>query len=512
MVAALSGAAPASAAWMEARSDHFLIYSDSSERAIREFATRLERFDKGMRYLHKLPDAPSDKANRLTVFVVSDTDVVRRLCLGAAEKRPGCQNVGGFYQPRATGSVAFTPEMAGRGGQFDMNAQLVLLHEYAHHFMMRNFNAAYPAWYIEGFAEFNSTASFQKDGSIGFGKPAMHRAVGLLRGLQMSMKEIMAADVLALPPGKRESVYGRGWLLTHYLTFSDERAGQLEAYLKAINSGKPNIEAATAAFGDLDRLDRDLDAYLRGARMKYVNLAPDVVPVGAIAVRALTAGEVAVMPVRMRSARGVTAAEAQDVVLDARKRAAPYPDDAGAQNVLAEAEYDAGNDTLAGQAVDRALAAAPEDQHALIYKGLISLRSAAMARKKDPAVWSEARGWFVKANRLEPDAAPPLLYYYQSYVAQGLAPTRNAVTGLERAFEVAPQAMELRILLARQSLNDGDAKTARALLLPLAFDPHGPAAGPATRLIAMIDAGQAVEASRLLGAVGGKPAESDAPR
>ena len=44
-------AAPAQAAWLEARTEHFIVYSkDDSDASLREFATRLERFDKGMRH------------------------------------------------------------------------------------------------------------------------------------------------------------------------------------------------------------------------------------------------------------------------------------------------------------------------------------------------------------------------------------------------------------------------------------------------------------------------------
>ena len=58
-------ATPAAAAWMEASSDHFVIYSDSDEKQLREFATGLERFDKGMRVLRSV-DRAEDRGRRST--------------------------------------------------------------------------------------------------------------------------------------------------------------------------------------------------------------------------------------------------------------------------------------------------------------------------------------------------------------------------------------------------------------------------------------------------------------
>src|SRR5690606_11355432 len=48
VIALLSFTATARAEWLEASSDHFVIYGDQGAKAIREFADRLERFHAGM--------------------------------------------------------------------------------------------------------------------------------------------------------------------------------------------------------------------------------------------------------------------------------------------------------------------------------------------------------------------------------------------------------------------------------------------------------------------------------
>ena len=143
--------APAAAEWREASSDHFLIYANAEERWLTGFAGRLERLDSAMRLVRDIPAKPGARSNRLTIYVVPNMDAVQRLC-------GKCGNVGGFYVPRAGGSIAYTPRRTDGGGNDPFSADLVLFHEYAHHLMLENFAAAYPRWFVEGFAEFNATA------------------------------------------------------------------------------------------------------------------------------------------------------------------------------------------------------------------------------------------------------------------------------------------------------------------------------------------------------------------
>ena len=475
-----AAAAPTEAKWREASSSHFVIYSEQNEKTLREFATKLERYDSAMRLLRNLPDEPVGPANRVTVYVVDNIAAVRKL---AGER--GSNNgfgIAGFYIPRASGSLAITPRAAGGSGPNDLSAQIVLLHEYAHHFMMDNLPAAFPGWFVEGYAEFMASAIFEKDGSVGMGAPAQHRAYGLLSNTPLPLEKLLASSDHKLTDAQQELVYGRGWLLTHYLTFEPSRAGQLNAYLARINEGESNIDAAKAAFGDLKKLDRELNSYLKRRTMNYWKLPPDKLKTGEIAVRELTPAEEAIMDVKIRSKRGVNPAEAKALLPLARKAAAPFPNDPAAQNMLAEAEYDAGNYKEAEAAADRALAANPKSIDALIYKGRAKLALAEASAGSDAAA-KEARKWFVAANKLDPDDPEPLILFYQSFVFGGSAPTANAAMGLKEALALAPYDQGLRMMVAHQYLTEGKGEEARETLIPIAYNPHGGAMAEAARAI-----------------------------
>jgi Flp pilus assembly protein TadD len=433
-----------------------------------------------------LPTTDTDsRRNPLTVYVVSGLTEVRRLYSGSTD----FSGVAGFYMPSIAGPVAFVP---GKTGSFDLDAMAILFHEYTHHFTFRNFSTPYPTWYAEGFAELMSTVRFDSNGDITVGLMPREREHGLTRA-----NVRIPIEVLLAPPKdykfdlrSMDVFYGRSWLLAHYLNFSDARMDQLPVYLKALGGGTPSLEAAKTAFGDLSVLDRELDNYVRQIGLKAVRLGASQTQAGSISVRALSAGEAAMMPVRMASKRGVTKETAQTVVVDARRLAAPYANDPRVQDALAEAEFDAGNDALAEAAADRALAADPDDRVAMLYKGQVQMR-----REQ----WADARGWFLMANRVAPNDPQALQLYYRSFLAQGTQPSATAITALGRAFALMPEVQALRFMYARQILRDGDGNAARTLLAPLAFGPHARSDNPAAKAIAAIDVGDTEGALRELG-------------
>lgn len=481
-------ARPAAAAtWFEASSDHFIIYANSSEKWIRGFATRLEKLDAGIRYIGRLDDPPSERSNRLIVYVVPNTSAVRRIF------GKGAANVAGFYMPRAGGSIVYTPQRT--DGDPSFQPDLVLFHEYGHHILFRNFASVYPSWYAEGFAEMVSTSTIDPDGKVWIGRPAQHRAYTLATQ-STPVASLFTADRRKLGELATHGLYARGWLLTHYLTFEEKRAGQLAKYLTALNAGKSPLDAGTEAFGDLKQLDRDLDAYLHRSRITAFALTPDRLSIGEVSVRAMTAGESAIMPVRIRSDRGVNEAEAAEIVVEARRIAADYPNDPAVQIALAEAEFDAGSDDAADAAADRALAVDPNSIGAMLYKGRVAVRRA--KDQSDPAAWRAARSWFVKANRLDGANAEAPLLFYTSFRIAHIPPTANAIQALHGAFGLAPEDDQVRYLAVREMLAAGKLDEARHALAILAYNPHRAPDNWAAKALALIESGKSDQLAAFL--------------
>lgn len=473
-------ASDARADWHEASSDHFVIYADESEKEIRKYSDRLERYYSAMTFvLPSRKDKPSP-SNRVTVYVVRSERIVRKLYGSGSDSR----FIGGFYIPRAGGSLAIIPSIdvgIGNGGRASQS-ELVLMHEYAHHFMSENTTYLVPRWYAEGFAEYFATARFEADGAVGLGLPAQHRAYELFEVKEVSIERLFDSKLYEAEKTKRyDNFYGRSWLLFHYLFTDDARRTKVVDYLNRLNRGEAELPAATAAFGDLKVLDKALDAYLRQSKMQYIRVPPDRLSVGKITVRKLSEGEAASMPIRIRSKRGVDKQSAAEVVLEAREVAQKYPDEPAVQAALAEAEFDSGDDEAAIRAADKALAVAPENMTALIQKGYALTRMATEAKTED--AWRAARRHFVSVNKIENDHPIPLIYYYRSFLEQDKEPTQAALDGLEWALELAPYDGGVRMMVATQQMHDKRFAEAIRTISPLAYSPHVEADNPAMALL-----------------------------
>jgi tetratricopeptide (TPR) repeat protein len=432
--------------WHEASSDHFVIYAEEDEKEIRKYTDRLERYHSAMSAMLATEEIKPSPSNRVTIYVVSSQRVVQKLH-GSGTKS---QYIKGFYMPVAGGSLAIIPPIDVLGSKAS-NSELVLMHEYAHHFMAMNAPIVVPRWYGEGFAEFFATATFEQDGAVGLGLPAQHRAAELSRASDVSIEHLLDSKLYFANKSKSyDNFYGRSWALFHYLFTDDARRKQIVDYLERLNRGEAALPAATAAFGDLKALDKALDRYLRQRRMNYFRVRPDFLSVGEIAVRRLSEGEAASMPIRIRSKRGVGKQSAAEVVVEAREVAAKYPDEPAVQAALAEAEFDAGNTEAALAAANKALAAAPGNMTALIQKG-IALTRIATETKTDDA-WKAARQHFVSVNKIENNHPIPLIRYYLSFLAQGKEPPKLAADAVRT-------------------------------ISPLAYNPHRGADNPAIELL-----------------------------
>jgi Flp pilus assembly protein TadD len=350
---------------------------------------------------------------------------------------------------------------------------VILLHEYAHHFLISSQHFAMPLWMSEGAAEFFSSTGFKSDGTVDLGKPNLGRGYELFNAVRVPIRQLLDEVEYRKHASKSyDSFYGRSWLLYHYLTFSTERQGQLVAYWKEIGTGTPHIAAAEKVFGDLDVLDKELDRYLKARKMRYFPVSPDKLTIGPVSVSALSAGNAEMLPVIMESKRGVSREQATALVARARTIAQKYPADAAVQAALAEAEFDAGNNGEAIAAADRAIAADPQAKNALVQKGLALFALAAEA--DDPAVaYQNAMEPFSALNKLENDHPYPLMYYYRSFAERGIEPPENANFAMERAAQLAPFDLGLAFSVAMMEAQDGQLAQARAYLQPIAASPHG---------------------------------------
>ncbi len=303
------------------------------------------------------------------------------------------------------------------------------------------------------------------------------------------MPKIPAEKLLAERPremrnsGQTDVYYGRAWILTHMLYQSDTRDGQMSAYVAAINAGTDAKQAATQVFGDLEQLDKDLNRYINGKLSYSLTRAPIPVPTN-IQIAPLSADEDAVVEARLErlSARGSDERQtkARDLL---RQLVAANPANAEAQYEYAAAEWDMDDDArdlpAIRAALGKVLAAKPDHVRANVLLGRMLLHELDEKGEDDPAAWREARKPIQHANRTDPLDPVPLYAFFRSFLDEGKRPSEPALKALQRAFEIAPENIEVRVSYAFALANRGDFDAALALAQSVAFDPHDNGRGEA---------------------------------
>jgi tetratricopeptide (TPR) repeat protein len=461
------------AAWREASSEHFVIYADESESDLRTFSEKLERFHKAMTAIFpaRRAEAPSP-SNRPTIYITSKRQVNK---LRNAESNA---NIVGFYIPRAGNSTAFiTPVNTKRTGTAS-ESEMVLLQTYALHFKVENLPFLTPLWFTTGFGEYFANASFPANGNIVLGNPNNSRAYDLNDPSVRQFKIEELLDSKAAVPIQNNTYYTnfpvRSWSLFHYLYSNQNGREEIVDYLNRINRGESELDAARAVFGDLKVLDQTLEQYLKKPISAW-SISAEWLTFGPVSIRELSEAEEAALDIRMQSDSNaddaVSASERTAAVeQQASALAIKYPDEPEVQAALAEAEYNNGSDEAAIAAADKVLAVNPNHIRALIQKGLALARSA--SETKAPEDWAKVRAHFLTVNKVEPEHPLPLLYFYLSYVRQGLEPTQNAVDGLEWALALAPYDSRLRMTTAQAQMDQKRYQDAIQTLSFIAFNPR----------------------------------------
>lgn len=487
---AVTVAVPAAAQnWAYAESDRFRVYSAGGEEAARTMAIKLERLDDAMRLFTgvKPPPGPTPQNGKVTLYQFGNSDDIGKLI-----NSPG---VYGFFSSRAGDSVAFVPLQAdkNKGGyvspgarqsyDFDptgIEPEPVLFHEYAHYFMYYHRPVAYPLWYSEGFAELFGTIKLEDKGFAVGAVPA-HRNTEL-KLYPVSTAKIFDTDTrnLSYPP------YGHGWLTVSYLTFKPERKGQLAKYLTSLNRGANGRTAASDAFGDLGKLEGELNAYRReramGMRADYLRQSNPVVRV-----RTLSEGEAAAMAVAVQSNAGVSREKARGLVREARRIAAKYPQSLPVQLMAVEAEFDANELSAADDRAIEILKTHPDAFEAHLYRGYVAMERA----KTNPTWLANARAHFVAGSKVDPADPRALAGYYRTYRLANETPPENALIALESAYEEAPFDEEIRRMLGHLLLLENKDAQAKIVIAPLAYRPHANAKTRKLReLLEGLDKGQ----------------------
>ena len=495
---ALNGiiAAPAHAEWRRAESQHFIVYSDVAERRLREHTRRLERFRALLALYYPVDEARP--APRLHVYLVGD----------ATDLHTAVPHVGG--------SVAgiYAADHNGARAVFLAGSVTVLQHEYTHHFMNQYGSGAFPAWLVEGLAEYFSTANVDvqpvRVGTADAGRvsslikhtSSMHR----IQPQKLPLETVLTSTTWQLSRDQGLAFYAQSWLLTHYLLRDPERKLQLASYVRAIRDGADPLAAFPKAFGsDIATFNSALGLYLRNG-MQFSQLEIEL-PEPTIEVTALPASADAVLlrsiGAEFLDRHGTDPARnaaRQTLLQDMRVRLQRYPDDAYVVERVAAAEVSIGDpqralDLLAPTLTD---ASSPERLYVAgsAHHALARARIAAQ-HEVDPvssAALDRARHYFILVQKAQPLHYQAMFQYWQAATLARMPLTTSLQSVIVQAYNLAPQCDEIALNAGRMLAQVGRKAEAISALQGVAGDPHGGGySRNARRLIALLRAPHADE-------------------
>jgi hypothetical protein len=285
MGAALLLLLTAPAAWIELRSPHFRVVTDAGESQARDVAFELEK-------IHAIcetaigPGAAPDEP--VMVFASRDRKSFEAL-LPASWREEGGQSWAGLFID-APSVEALLLRLDVRGGSLHRT----VYHEYVHYLTRRNLGPL-PPWLNEGLASYWSTVEVRGE-EVFVGRPDYEYLSLLKRKALLPLETLLTANHDSPHHPSDEAMtrfYAQSWALTHFLHSSERRRSELAEYVSRLGGGRSEaLQAARAAFGDLEALGEELRSYIRSRRFHGARFGRPVLEEQTLQVRTLSAPEV----------------------------------------------------------------------------------------------------------------------------------------------------------------------------------------------------------------------------
>lgn len=474
----------AQAKWLRGESAHFIIYSDGGETSLRDYALRLEDLDYAMHVITGLDPKAPPPVRKLSIFMVRGEAQLKEVWPDAP------RNIGGFYSANTRDifdvSIKKDTSTGGMLRPSEDNSDLIMYHEYTHHFMYQYFAGAYPTWLSEGFAEYFGATTIDNT-TIKVGR-ALQRDIDP-HGEWLPLTTVLTKGVFELPTDKREDYYIAAWALTHYLKSGAAGPRALSDYLSGLAQGQDSLAAMQKATGeDIATLQRKMIAYM-GGEIRYFALDRPKHQSGEVTITSMPASADTLLLKRQQLTQQLSP-DTRKALLDAiRTEARKYPADRFAQLTLARAEIEEGDRVAGEKVLAPLLALQPNDPELNELMGLSRVRGleddgATLSPAQRQQAIAEAQTYLSVPIKADPaDYQATIAYARTAQMSPGY-PSETDVLMLIQARKAAPQVTSLTVNTAVTLMYTGYYDEAAAMLRPLLTDPHdNSVSGVARKLI-----------------------------
>ena len=260
-----------------------------------------------------------------------------------------------------------------------------------------------PLWLNEGLAEFYQNTDIDENDAR-LGQPSVED-IRLLRQTTLLPLPTLFAVNYNSPyyheENKGSIFYAESWALAHYLlvTDADKKTDRLPRYADLLASGTDPLAAATSAFGDLKKLQLDLNVYVQQAQFRFFKkkVSPETDPT-TFKVETLTSPQADAI----RADFLVYNRRTQDARTLLDRVLHDDPNNVSARETLGFLEFQAGHLEEAKKWYRQAVELDSQSYLAHYYFAAISMQGAV-----DPSDEKQVENSLRMATKLNPSFAPP---------------------------------------------------------------------------------------------------------
>jgi tetratricopeptide (TPR) repeat protein len=393
--ASLVSARDKTESWLEVRSPHFVVLTDSSEKEARHVADQFERMR--LVFHAEVPRANVDPGTPIVVLALKDKKDFQSLEPEAYLSKGQIELAGLFMRAPDKNYVLLRLDAQGE------HPYATVYHEYTH-LLCSGAAEWLPLWLNEGLAEFYQNTEIRNK-EVVLGEPSAGNVLLLRRERLMPLPILFRVDQNSpyYHEENRGSIfYAESWALTHYLRVKDrqQNTNHLREYTELVSQKVDPVTAGTRAFGDLNQLQAALEKYV--AQTTFFEFK------GPLA----TEIDETTFKIQAMSPAQADAVRADFLVYDQRvKDAKPLlervlqedPSNASAHETMGYLEFRQGNLDEAKKWYAQAIKLNSQSFLAYYYFAAITMNAGGLDTETKPQVESSLR----TAIKLNPSFAPP---------------------------------------------------------------------------------------------------------
>jgi len=435
--------------WVEVRSPNFIVVSDAGEKQARKVAVQFEQIRTVFRQL--LENANRHPSPLVTILAVKDVSSMRELLpeyWTKAHSHPV-----GLFSTRLSNCYAAV--------QLDaLNPYETIYHEY-YHTISVPYVPNLPVWLSEGLAEFYGHTEISEN-AVRMGQVDALSLQALRNTTFIPLDVLLKVDQSSPyynEANKTSIFYGESWVLAHYLLIGDRMAHRpmLDAYLNALGRVSDPEEAAKMAFGDLHKLQSDLQTYMQSRQFLYLKYPAPRVNEDEMKFRTLSDAEASAY----RGGFAVVRGQYQEGKVTLNEALQADPNISLAHQYLAVDEFFENQHDQAVESASKAIALDPNNWFSRYLRAFLKTNAGGMG-STDPQIENDLR----QAIALRPEFAPPYSLL-GVHLAAGNRNLDEALTLVEKAvaFEPANSNYQLalaQVLIRQNKVDDADLASRRA--------------------------------------------------